>query len=106
MAPPCRGTSYSAVGEAALQVVDGVRELVGQPVPEDREVLPDERHLCPPLVAVDAEQLLHVLLGDVDPLDVDRAGGGYQADRRLHRVTSATDPLEDPLEHTGVLAVA
>ena len=36
-------------------------------------VLADERHLGPPPVFIDPQELVHVLLGHVEPVDVDRA---------------------------------
>ena len=40
------------------------------------------------------------------PVRVERARLGHRADRRLVGLAAPCDPLEDPLEHAGVLAVA
>ena len=47
-----------------------------------------------------------VLLGHVEPVDVEGAGRGDVADRRLDRGGLALDPLDDPLQDPAVLAEA
>ncbi len=111
---PARRTGPAGVTERArrnrlaqtlLEPVDLGGQLGGQFVAEGGEVLPDEGNLGPPLVRVHRQQLGHVLVGHGQPVGVDGPGGGDVADGRVHGVAPAAHPLEDPLEHTGVLAV-
>ena len=93
--------------QALLQRVELARELRRQVV-EFREVLAELGQLGPPLVDVHAQQLGHVLIGDVQPVGVDAlaADGRDHADRGLAACAVARAAGEHPREHARVLAVA
>ena len=73
-----RARQPCASAQLLLELVDLVRERAGQLVAEGGEVLADARHLGPPLVGVDGQQLLHVGGGDVETVGVDGPGAGMK----------------------------
>ena len=65
--PSCAGTVLAEPGLQRAQLVpQRGRELVAQGL----EVLADERHLCPPLVGIDAHRGFDCVGGRVEPVDV------------------------------------
>src|SRR4051794_18949082 len=100
--PPTAAASAEALFERFELSADLGRQLVaelGQVGFHLRQLLLDE-------VEVDRKQLLHRLLGDLQPLGVDLARGRQQPDRGLDRLALAVAAAEDPLEDAAVLAEA
>jgi len=93
-------------GEASLEVIDRVVQCLRQAVTEASEVLANQRDLRLPVGVVDLEQFVKVGVGHVETIEVQRILGWDEADRGVGRITSASNPLEDPLEHAAVLAIA
>src|SRR5882757_1625913 len=106
-ADPTPDTTSRSRGELAQALLEHRQlslDLGGKLVAESRQVLLQLRHLCPERIVVDAEQVLHGLIGDVQPVGVELAGRRQQADRRTHGLALVVAAAEDPHEHTAVLA--
>src|SRR5829696_5019877 len=73
----------SCLVQALLQRVELCGDLVRQPVAELLEELADGRDLLLPGLDVHVEDLLELVVGDVEPLGVERRRGGHAADRRV-----------------------
>src|ERR1044072_2122038 len=104
--PPASWPLAEYLGEPLFERLQLGADLGRQLVAEFGEVLLDLRQLRLHRAAVDAEQLLHRLVGDLEPLGVDLALGRQQPDRGLDRLAFALAAAEDPLEHAAVLAEA
>src|SRR5437763_1728851 len=84
--------------QPALELVQLLAQLVGQPLSEAPVVLADLGQLLKPALGVDLEQLLDRLARDVEAFGLDPAFtyGRHEPDRRLDRLGLAVAPAEDP----------
>src|SRR5215210_3851526 len=94
------------LSEPLLQRLELAEQLAGQALAEPVEVLAHLRELLLPCLDVHLEQLLHRLVGDVEPARIDRPGRGQPADRGTPGPCAVVAAAEDPGEHAAVLAEA
>src|SRR2546423_2756082 len=102
--PSCSKVSRELGGEALLQRGQLVPEGSGEVIAELRKVGFDVGNLARPLVRIDSEQFGHVLGRHVEAFHGDAVWPRHVSDRRLDGVAAAIDALEDPFEHSAVLA--
>src|SRR5690349_24488730 len=81
-------------GEAAERVGVDAADRRGQAVAEALVELVEVLEGAPPLTAVDGEHLAQARGGDVEAVEVDRAGRGHVPDGRLDRLGAAVDASE------------
>ena len=79
-------------------------QFLRQPVSEGLEERGDFLGLLIPNVAVDREQLVQLFAGDVQTGQIQTLRRGDVADGRLDRVRVASAPVQNPLDHSQVLA--
>src|SRR5512136_960442 len=83
LSPSARGELPNrALAEPLLQRGELIVERLGQLRAECREMLVDQRQLRLPAFLVNMRQLLHILRGDLEAVDVERTLGRKPSDRR------------------------
>src|SRR5215207_636790 len=99
-------TVISCLVQALLQRVELRSDLAREAVAELLEELADGGNLLLPRLHVNREDLFQLLVGDVEPLRVERLRRRDAADRRVAGLGGVVAAAEDPLEHARVLAEA
>src|SRR5690625_2808092 len=89
--------------QACFEALKLGEQALGHPIAELRVVLADQRDLLEPARYVNVHQGVQSVLGQVEPVEVQRTRCGQEADRRLYRFGVVVATFEDPFENTRVL---